>query len=45
MVQMFEKGDSQNDQIGSKNKRLLLLASFTAKFELVFVLTQKNLFS
>ena len=34
-IQMFEKCDSSN----SKIERLLLSASFTAKFELVFVLT------
>ena len=32
-------------QIDSKNEGLLLLASFTAKFGLVFVLTQENAFS
>ena len=32
-------------QIGSKNEWLLLSASFTAKFELVFVLTMENTFS
>ena len=26
----------QSDQLGSKNERLVLSASFTAKFELVF---------
>ena len=39
---MFVKGDSQMD---SKNEWLLLSASFTAKFELVFVLTLENAFS
>ena len=38
---MFEKGDSTNRQYES----LLLSASFTAKFELVFVLTLENTFS
>ena len=37
-VQIFEKFDSSS-------KRLPLSASFMAKFELVFVLTQKNTFS
>ena len=32
-------------QIDSKNKWLLLSASFTAKFGLVFVLTLENVFS
>ena len=32
-------------QIDSKNEWLLLSASFTAKFELVFVLTLENAFS
>ena len=32
-------------QIDSKNEWLLLPASFTAKFELVFVLTLENAFS
>ena len=40
-IQMFEKCDSSN----SKNERLLLTAGFTAKFELVFVLTLENAFS
>ena len=39
--QMFEKCDSSN----SKNEWLLLPASFTAKFGLVFVLTLGNAFS
>ena len=39
---MFEKCDSQID---SKNVWLLLLASFTAKSGLVFVLTLENSFS
>ena len=38
---MFEKGDYQID---STNERLLLSASFTAKFEVIFVLTQENAF-
>ena len=37
---MFEKCDSSN----SKNEWLLLSTSFTAKFELVFVLTLENAF-
>ena len=40
-IQMFEKCDSSN----SKNERLLLTAGFTAKFELVFLLTLENAFS
>ena len=40
--QMFEK---VIHQIDSKNEWLLLSASFTAKFELVFVLTLRNAFS
>ena len=45
-LQMFLKNViHQNDQIDSTNKRLLLLTSFTAKFELVYVLTQENAFS
>ena len=32
----------QNDQTNSKNEKLLLSANLTAKFELVFVLTQEN---
>ena len=36
---MFEKGDSSNR---SKSEWLLLSTSFTAKFELVFVLTLEN---
>ena len=36
---MFEKGDSSNRQ---KNEWLLLSASFTAKVELVFVLTLED---
>ena len=35
----------QNDQINSKSERLLLLGNFTAKFELVFVLTHGKAFS
>ena len=38
---MFEKGIRQVD---SKNEWLLLSASFTAKFELVFVWTLENVF-
>ena len=38
---MFEKGIRQVD---SKNEWLLLSVSFTAKFELVFVLTLENVF-
>ena len=38
---MFEKGDLSD----SKNEWLLYSASFTAKFELVFVLTMENAFS
>ena len=34
-----------NQQIDSKNEWLLLSVTFTAKFELVFVLTFKNAFS
>ena len=41
-VQMFEKFDPLNR---SKNEWLILSASFTAKFELVFVLTLGNVFS
>ena len=41
-VQMFENCNSSN---GSKNEWLLLSASFTAKFELVFVLKLENYFS
>ena len=41
-VQMFEKFDPLNR---SKNEWLFLSASFTAKFELVFVLTLGNVFS
>ena len=32
------------NQIDSKNGRLVLLASFTAKFELIFALTQESTF-
>ena len=39
---MFEKFDPLNR---SKNEWLILSASFTAKFELVFVLTLGNVFS
>ena len=42
---MFEKGDYQNNQTDSKNEKLLLSSIFTEKFELVFVLAQKNAFS
>ena len=38
---MFEKGDLSD----SKNEWLLLSASFTGKFELVFVLTKENALS
>ena len=38
---MFEKGDSSNRQ---KNERLLRSVDCMAKFELVFVPTQKNTF-
>ena len=41
-VKTFEKYDSLN---GSKNEWLLLPASFTAKFKLLFVLTLENAFS
>ena len=37
---MFEKGDSSDSD--SKNEPLLLLASFTAKFELILVLRQEK---
>ena len=40
---MFEK--NMIHQIGSKNEWLLLSASFTANFGLVFVLTLGNVFS
>ena len=39
---MFKKGDSPID---SKNEWLLLSVGFTAKFELVFVLTLENALS
>ena len=39
---MFEKCDSSNRD---KNESLLLLASFTAEFGLVFVLTLENALS
>ena len=39
---MFEKGIRQID---NKDEWLLLSASFTAKFELVFFLTHENAFS
>ena len=39
---MFEKGIRQID---NKDEWLLLSVSFTAKFELVFVLTHENAFS
>ena len=53
---MFEKGDSddyrclkkvihQNNQMDSQNEVPFLSADFTAKFELVLVLTQENAFS
>ena len=41
-ARMFEKCDSQLD---NNKEWLLLSASFTAKFELVFVLTLENAFS
>ena len=41
IVQMSEKRDSSN----SKNEWLLLSVTFTAKLELVFVLTFENAFS
>ena len=40
-VQIFEKGHSSK----RKNEQLPLLASFTAKLQLVFVLIQENAFS
>ena len=39
MVQMSKKHDFQ---VGSKNERLLLSETFTAKLELVFALTFEN---
>ena len=39
---MFEKGDSQ---MNNKNEWLFRSASFTAKFEFVFVLTLEDVFS
>ena len=39
---MFEKVIHQKD---TKNERLLLSASFKAKFEIAFVLIQENTFS
>ena len=39
---MFEK---RVHQVDNRNEWLVLLAKFTAKFELVFVLTLKNPFS
>ena len=42
IVQMSEK---QIHQVGSKNEWLFLSDNFTAKLELVFVLTFKNTFS
>ena len=42
IVQMFENVIHQTD---SKNEWLLLLVTFTTKFELVFVLTFENAFS
>ena len=42
IVQMSE---NMTHQIESKNDWLLLSVTFTAKFELVFVLTFKNAFS
>ena len=41
IVQMSEKRDSSN----SKNEWLLLSVTFTAKLELIFVLTFENAFS
>ena len=41
----LEKLIYQNHQIDSKDERLFFSASFTAKFRLVFVLTQKSTFS
>ena len=41
IVQMSEKRDSSN----SKNEWLLLLVTFTAKLELVFVITFEKAFS
>ena len=43
IVQMPEKRDSS--KIDSKNEWLLLSVTFTAKLELVFVLTFENAFS
>ena len=40
-IQIFKKGIHQTD---SKNGRLLLLASFMTKLELIFVLTSENAF-
>ena len=40
---MFEKFDLSNRQ--TEHEWLFLLASFTAKFEMVFALTQENAFS
>ena len=42
IVQMSEK---QIHQVGSKNEWLFLSETFTAKLELVFVLTFENAFS
>ena len=42
MVEMSEKRVHQTD---SENKLLFLSVTFTAKFELVFVLTFENAFS
>ena len=42
IVQISEK---QIHQVGSKNEWLLLAVTFTAKLELVFVLTFENAFS
>ena len=42
IVQMSEK---RVHQIGSKNEWLLLSVTFTAKLELIFVLTFENTFS
>ena len=43
--QMFEKCDSVIHQIDNNNEWLLLSASFTAEYGLVFVLTLENPFS
>ena len=43
IVQMSQKRDSS--KIDSKNESLLLSVTFTAKLELVFILTFENAFS